>query len=486
MRLSPRSDERLVGIALLIGIVVLAAALRFADIGEESYWLDEITLVREVQALDRQPVYLALGYAWARLFGTTEAATRSLSALAGIGSICVVYFVGKELYRRQVGVLAALIMALSVFQIWYSQEFRYLAVLQFVALLAAFFYLMWMRYHYRIDFCAFVVSAVLSAYIHPYVAFLYIGLGLHFLTQWRTATPGKRLLWFASQVAISAVIYSASTSMRGGGTPVVEWVPVPPPYAPLRTLINFVFAQRDYLSWVVIGGAAAVWLIGMVALAFTRRAAWSADARAALRALLRRPDSGTMLLLLWLFTPIVLLFALSLVVAPMYVDRFLIPAAPAWYVLIAALLWSLRRVIPLPLSIGVLLILFAGALNTYYTRSLKEQWRETAAYIQQNIAPGDVVAISYGNFPGDAFNIYNSFSWYYPNVSSECYVDVRSDAVAADLTTCGASGERLWLVVYTANPGGEPLRLERPVGQYTLMKSREFIGTSVYLFDLYP
>lgn len=509
---SVRRDRVWVAAALL-AIVALAACLRFAQLGDESYWLDEIIMVRltgndfetvtqEIAGTDRPPVYVLLSYAWARLFGTTEAAARSLSALAGVASIALMYLIGRELYRREIGLLASLIMAVSAFQVWYSQEHRYYAVLMLVILLAGLFYILWIKHRQRIDLIAYIGFAALAAYVHTYAIFFYVPLGLHFLlTQFR---PQARLrgLWLISQVvliaaivprlivtfaSLNAAVTNTETSI-GGGTPVIDWLPVPPIYAPLRTLVNFLFIQRSYVSWTVIGIAAALLVIGVAFYALSRRSAWVADARQTARALLRPPDSNLLLVGLWLVCPIAIPFVLSYAFEPMFLDRFLIAAAPAWYLLIALALWAFRRVVPLALSVTVLLVLLGGVLWTYYTQDLKEQWRDTAAYIDQRVQPGDGIALSYGSFPGDAFNIRDSFSWYYPAMQSDCLVDVRSDSAAFtdQIGACGSHNERLWLVVYTSNPEGDPLTLTHLPERYPLVETQDFVGTTVYLFDLTP
>jgi mannosyltransferase len=494
--------------AVLIAILMLAAVLRFSDIGAESYWLDEIimvnltgssfdTIVDHLQSSDRPPVYVLLGYAWARLFGSTEAATRSLSAVAGVASVAVMYAVGSALYRREVGLLAALIMAVSAFQVWYSQEYRYYAVFQLVVLIAALFYILWLKHGQAVDLAAHVLFAALAAYVHTYAIFFYVGLGLHFLTLWRSR-PRQRGLWIAAQVLIVlAVLPRLLTTFSGlsevapiqgigGGTPVVEWLPPPPLYAPFRTLTNFLFIQRSYLPWAVIGIAAAVFVIGLAAFALPRRAAWLERARFTAASLFQVPKSRFLLVLLWLGAPLTVPFILSHVFAPMYLDRFLISAAPAWYLLIALVIWTLRRLIPVGLSLAVLLILCIGVLRVYYTQDQKEAWRQTADYIAAQVEPGDALAISYGNFPGDAYNIRDSFSWYYPLKSSTCFVDVRGDrsALERQINLCGRHNDRLWLVVYTANPEGDRLTLRDLPERYPLIETQDFVGTTVYLFDL--
>ena len=144
-------NENLVFLALACLITVLGAGLRFHDLGAESFWFDEVYMVRvaqvslsriisEVRTGASPPIYYILAHFWMQVLGTTEAAARSLSALAGIASIPVTYAVGRELSDRTVGLISALLVAISEFQIHYSQEYRYYAVMLLLTLLSFLFY----------------------------------------------------------------------------------------------------------------------------------------------------------------------------------------------------------------------------------------------------------------------------------------------------------------------------------------------------------
>jgi uncharacterized membrane protein len=129
----PRISRELL---LIAAITAVAAILRFATLGSQSYWVDEATTVHEMHlsfgALlhavrvneTTPPLYFVLAWLWAKLFGTGEVGLRSLSALLGTGVVPIVYLCGRELVSRWAGLLAAAFTAVSPFMIWYSQEAR--------------------------------------------------------------------------------------------------------------------------------------------------------------------------------------------------------------------------------------------------------------------------------------------------------------------------------------------------------------------------
>ncbi len=121
---------------IVAALVAIGGALRFATLASQSYWFDEAQAAHElslsfggmVHAMltneTNPPLYFALGWAWAKVFGTGAAGLRSLSAIFGCVVIVLAYLCGRELVSRRAGLVAAALATLSPFMIWYSQEAR--------------------------------------------------------------------------------------------------------------------------------------------------------------------------------------------------------------------------------------------------------------------------------------------------------------------------------------------------------------------------
>ena len=126
---------------VVLALTVLGAALRFPTLDRQSFWLDELVTaslldrgfvdaLREVPRSEATPfVYYVVAWAWGSLFGLGEAGLRSLSALAGTATIPVAYGAGAVLVSRRSGLVAAALVAVNPFLIWYSQEARSYALL---------------------------------------------------------------------------------------------------------------------------------------------------------------------------------------------------------------------------------------------------------------------------------------------------------------------------------------------------------------------
>ena len=128
-------------------ILLLGAFLRFYNLGMLPFWIDETFTIRYTslpfedlifQILDiHPPIYYIIQKIWNNLFGVDEYSVRSLSAVIGTLSIIITYVLGRNLFGRSGGLIAAALLATSAIHIQYSQEARAYALLIFATLLAA-------------------------------------------------------------------------------------------------------------------------------------------------------------------------------------------------------------------------------------------------------------------------------------------------------------------------------------------------------------
>lgn len=127
----------LIDVSVLAGLLVclLAFRLRLIDLGRLNLWGDEawalyahhIGLARLTVETGRDihpPLYYYTVLAWVRLAGTDEFALRYLSVFAGTLLIATVFTLGRRLAGVRVGMLSALLTAITPFAVYYSQEAR--------------------------------------------------------------------------------------------------------------------------------------------------------------------------------------------------------------------------------------------------------------------------------------------------------------------------------------------------------------------------
>jgi hypothetical protein len=182
----------------LIGAVVaIGAAVRFYNLGGRSLWLDEVIssqatrinsfaeLIAWVKAdVDQVPAFSTITWLL-RGLGDGEVALRLPSAIAGTLTIVAVYLLAKQIYGFNTALVAALLMALLPFAVWYSQEARAYALLMLVTTLQMLFAYRVKRDGRLVDWSGLTIFSILNLYTH-YMALAVTGaayayLGLCFL-----------------------------------------------------------------------------------------------------------------------------------------------------------------------------------------------------------------------------------------------------------------------------------------------------------------
>lgn len=121
-------------------LLLVAFALRIHNLGGQSLWNDEgNSFVQSLRPLPEiisnaardihPPGYYLLLAGWRWLFGTSEFGLRSLSLFASLLTVAFTYSIGTRLFSRPAGWIAAAVVAINTFSIYYAQEARMYALL---------------------------------------------------------------------------------------------------------------------------------------------------------------------------------------------------------------------------------------------------------------------------------------------------------------------------------------------------------------------
>ena len=140
---------------ILLGVIMLVAAvLRLWKLGQVPFMHDEFSALLRTRSdnfhdfiqqgvmPDSHPIGVQLFlWGWVKLFGWSEFWVKLPFALMGIGSVYLIYLIGRQWFNRKVGLFSAAFFAVSQFTVFYSQLARpYAAGLFFVLLMAWFWY----------------------------------------------------------------------------------------------------------------------------------------------------------------------------------------------------------------------------------------------------------------------------------------------------------------------------------------------------------
>ena len=149
LKFSTEDCPKKMQIVLLSVIVAFGAVLRFWNLGQWSFWIDEVFTVRDAQNLSLNSLqsipnpipYLAVKLSIV-LAGHSEWGSRLIPCVVGIATIPAVFGLGRTLFNWQVGLLSSAFVACSSWHLFWSQNARYpVFTFLFAVLTVWFFYL---------------------------------------------------------------------------------------------------------------------------------------------------------------------------------------------------------------------------------------------------------------------------------------------------------------------------------------------------------
>jgi mannosyltransferase len=433
--MSPRASR-----TILLGVMLLAFALRVATLLTQSLWRDEVdALLFATQPLDqfvamfRQPgqngplFFLALR-PWLAVTGHTEFALRFPSALAGVLSVPLLYALVARLAGRRAGLVAALLMATAPYGVWYGQEAKMYALLTVLvpASLLAITRIALTEQSTRtrlVHWVALYVLTSLSFYTH-----LLAALALPVQALWLLILPRWR---FALRLRDASIYFLALALPY---VPFLRWVPpmwtssfqTGHPFVPLPDIVQVLAGA---FSRGVLGIQPVSLLPYMVALV-AGLVLWPISRQPRPHALPPRPRVA-LLLLIWLALPPLSIYLVSLGM-PIFTDRYLIWAMPAFLALLAcgivALEWEWRR---LGIAAGAAVLALSGwSMYLQAAQPIKADFRSAAAYVLPQWQPGD--ALMY-QIP------YNRYTFTYYASGGDDPHDMRWQGVDGPYTNAGMS-----------------------------------------------
>jgi len=175
---------------ILFFLTIIGFVLRFYNLGFNSLWLDEaVTYDTSGKSFGEIWTIISSGdfnpplFYWMEhvmlFFGNNEFILRIIPAILGILTIPLFYLVGKELLDRNVGILAAALLAFSSFHIYYSQEARAYSAMLFFVSLSILFFLNAIQKNDIKNWILFGLFSAIAFWLHFYVIVLIISLILY-------------------------------------------------------------------------------------------------------------------------------------------------------------------------------------------------------------------------------------------------------------------------------------------------------------------
>jgi len=477
----------------LLGITLLAFALRLYKLADQNVWWDEgwtVWLGRHdwawiawrTAADVHPPLHYWLVRGWDLLAGESAFAVRFSSVLLGTLAVPLVYQLGRLAANKQVGLLAAIFLAVARFDVWWSQEIRMYTLAVALAVASLYLTLRLLRGGNLWLFVAYVVVTAAAIYTHYLTLLIVLGENLLVLIvllmpiqkpAGRAPMPGnmggvgaasagfadrvlspsppaplpgrergerRRLLlgWVTAQLALVALglpwMYLISQRT-------ITWVSPPP--------LSFLLFLRVYATVLSLGITTHVERYTLPVLGFLLVAAigllplWRGR---------REQREGSLLLWLCLAVPPLLIYLLSLpqetfFYAATVEARYLIILLPAFLLVLAWGVDVLHRRWPILAAAALLFVLggLIAPLPDYFAeRHLRDDYQSLVGIVQAYAQPGDAVLLhTDADWPVFAYYEQRELPWY----GVPYRADLNAGSVDALLAPIAAQHSALWLVV---------------------------------------
>lgn len=391
--LPKKSNKHLLALTI---IIILALIIRIHNLAYRSLWWDEIFSVTNAQ---QGPLHILMSQDPARSypyhltlwlflqFGNNEFIARLPSALFSILSIPLFYLLAKQLYNRKTALLSTFMLMFWPYHVWYAQEARMYSLFFLVTTASMLVYLKMVNEKKGWLWLLYLPLTILGFYTHFYYIFvfgiqllymIYLAFTKKLSIKWESLLLDPLLIVFGT-VTIGVVMFpwfsGAMQMLESGPGLNIPWG---------FTADTFWIEMFSYLSDGKFGA-----LIGVPLFLFGLVQTWRRDAR----------DVGV-LTGLWVFAPLCLLFAITVLVRPMTHNRYTIFILPAYLPMLAyGLIQLCERFGSRRSFLGAFFLAtmvfgtFAAMTVVTFPIQRREDWRGVTEYLNLNVAVNDYVLI---------------------------------------------------------------------------------------------
>ncbi len=372
---------------------------------------------------------------------------RFVCALLGILSIPVVYFLGKEIHSKNIGLLSCLLIALNYFHVYYSQDLRFYSLTFLLSALSYLFFIRAFKYSRMTDFIFYALSTSLLLYTHYYGMLIF---GIQFLTFIVLIIAYKTSKRFVIGGLISGAL---------AGISFIPWLPVilkdlgttgywltPPKIYFFGKFVYEYFGKDAITSLIFIG---CLFLFGLMV--YKRR-----------RELPSLPIY--VILVMWFVLTYLIPFVKSYIGVPVLMTRYTIVALPALVIIFAIGIMEVEQVKWRKALLAILVVSFIVNIffmRGYYTKIHKTQFREVSSYVQSR-ATSETPVLSH-------------LTWYFEYYFKDSSVKVQ------DVSTLTPDVKQFWLL--TAHYA-EPKRIELKnqfLDSYEIIEEKKFFEAEAIL-----
>lgn len=417
----------------ILVVSTLALVLGLIRLGAPSLWYDEAYTYRQLQRSAAaqiegyMPPYYWLLEPWTSVAGTSEWALRFPSVVAAMAACSLLVLLARKLFDRRIALVSGLLLATSPFFVKWSQQARAYTLIVVACLLATILLVRALERGSRSAWAAYGIAFAAVLVLHAAAGLFLIPAHVVLATQRRQRALPHGLLAAVIVVAIG-VSWVAQLAMRTRSEQSeTAWIPFPSGETVVRALMD-------------VSGIAGLGVL------FALVGIWKLQANGA--------RDAAVWLGTWAFAPFVVALVIS-IARPIFLDRYLIVAAPAFSMLAAVAIVSLASRPRAVLASVAGVAAFAG-LWLWYTNDESgnwrgEDWRRAVAAVTERAAEADAVVV---------------VPWW-AHDAAQYYGARVSDVSSAD---------SIWVLAWSEDGHELPAGVRRPLGfgDHELVERQQF------------
>lgn len=388
---------------ILIGILALAAILRFYNLGFQGPWLDEITtmqlsdptipLSKTNELIATRDAFSEVYYYPLRflssIFGHSIYTLRFFSAFFGVISVYLIYLFVNELINKRTAYIAAILMAVNFFHICYSQEARSYSLLLFFTLLASYRLIKFLKNQNITNAIILGVTIGLIPSAHPLGILNIFTIAVFMLIYFFTDTNDKKekiqllKLYLISGVSSLLVIYPALTIILRVSKIDSFWI-ADPTFETIKQTFFEILGKDAFLFYLYL-----LSVLAFFALFFINKTAKNNF----------KNRNIFLFIALWLVVNIGFIIAKSYLQVSIIQSRYFIGSLPIFIIALAYVFNSIKNK-NIANSLVVLVTLFSlynlVESKKYYSTITKAEWNKVTEEIIKNNADRNKILGTFG------------------------------------------------------------------------------------------
>lgn len=380
---------------ILILILLFGAMLRLYHIDFQSVWLDEIHTLNEsnpnlnwsdfynsLLASDpHPPLYFAFVRILFAVFGYTTLILRLFSAFLGIAGLYAIYVLAKEMHSKNIGLIAAFLLSINYFHIYYSQDGRPYIFLVLFTILSFYRLIIFIKQPNYKNAIWYGLFSTLMIYGHFFGLFVLFAQILILMFFFILEEKQNRLKFFISSLVSGIIIlllYIPAYGLLLKSMNIKEfWIPAPT--LDVYTLIIKEFFGNSELILLLVGIIITIYFVKL-----STKNNFTISYKSIIK---HKYIFGFIISMFWIIIVLLVPLIRSYLAVPMLISRYFIVVLPSIIIILAIGIYQFKNRL---IKVFILIVFFIFSMTDllvikkYYHSVNKAQFREATNFIIQN------------------------------------------------------------------------------------------------------